>query len=606
MAISGPFKVGNWLVEPSLDRISSGGEERSLRPQVMELLVYLAERPGEVVSTEQLLEELWDGRIVTEGSVYNCVSELRVALTTDGDGTANVQTIPKKGYRLVAPVSTDLGSSAARPWLFAAVAVVILGVAALTVWLIDDAEPPQPIRTILVLPFDNLSPDGPSTDYIAAGMTEVVIARLGRIKELVVISRTTAQQIKARGMTVPEIRELLDVGAFIEGSVMLTEDGQLRITVQLIEARSDAHLWSRNYVRQLDDIIELQDEVANTVAAEMYARIAGTPEGTDATVAQPAPTANGDAYRAYLQGRYYFSQFGMENFRAAIDYYDEAIALDPAFALAHASRAEACTQPIVVMNRMLTMEDCYSAARRATELDETLAEGHAALGMVRLLRWDFSEGGRSLDRAVDLNPNSVMARQWRTLFYRISYRFEEALEEIRIAEDRDPLNLFVRTMVSWPLYDMRRYDEALAQLDEVLALEPNFMLAQYNRGLIYIELRDAPSVLGAAARVAEIAGPQSFEARLLYASAHAISGEDQEARELIAAVEADGGVFLAAWISSIYLLLGDEEAALSRLEQGLEERAVDLVGITEPRFDSVREHPRFRAVSEGLGLPLTR
>ena len=604
MAISGPFKVGDWLVEPSLDRLSQGGEERSLRPQVMELLVFLAERPGEVVSTEQLLEELWDGRIVTEGSVYNCVSELRGALTTDGDDAATVQTIPKKGYRLVAPVSTEIEPRVTRRWLFVAVAIVVLGIGALTV-LIGEEEA-QPIRTILVLPFDNLSPDGPSTDYIAAGMTEVVIARLGRIKELLVISRTTAQQIKARGMTVPEIRELLDVDAFIEGSVMLTEDGQLRITVQLIDARSDAHLWSRNYVRQLDDIIELQDEVANTVAAEMYARIAAAPDGTAATVAQPAPTANGEAYRAYLQGRYYFSQFGMENFRSAIDFYDEAIALDPQFALAHASRAEACSQPAVVINRILTMDDCYNAARLATQLDETLAEGHAALGMVQLLRWEWSDGGRSLDRAVDLNPNSVMARQWRTLFYRISYRFEEALDEIRIAEDRDPLNLFVRTMVSWPLYDMRRYDEALAQLNEVLALEPNFMLAQYNRGLVYIEMRDAPGVFDAADRVAAIAGPQSFEVRLLNASAYAISGDEQEARDLIAGVEADGGVFLAAWISSIYLLLGDEEAALSRLERGLEERAVDLMGITEPKFDSIRDHPRFRAVSEGLGLPLTR
>ena len=161
-------------------------------------------------------------------------------------------------------------------------------------------------------------------------------------------------------------------------------------------------------------------------------------------------------------------------------------------------------------------------------------------------------------------------------------------------------------MVSWPLYDMRRFDEALAQLNEVLALEPNFMLAQYNRGLVYIEMRDASGVFEAADRVAEIASPQAFEARLLRASGHAISGEEQQAREIIAGVEADGGVFLAAWISSIYLLLGDEEAALSRLERGLEERAVDLVGITEPRFDSIREHPRFRAVSEGLGLPLTR
>ena len=606
MSNTGPFKVGDWLVEPSLDRISRGSEERGLRPQVMELLVYLADRPGEVVSTEQLLEDLWDGRIVTEGSVYNCVSELRVALSADEDDDAAVQTIPKKGYRMVAPVSSHTPDSPRRFWgLTAVVAVVVIGVA-FALWPRDETAPVEPIRTIMVLPFDNLSPDSVSSDYIAAGMTEVVIARLARIKELRIISRTTAQQVKTRSLSVQEFSELLKVDAFIEGSVMLTDDGQLRITVQLIDARDDTHLWSRNYVRDFAAIIELQDEVANSVAAEIYGRLAQPLQTTGLAVSQPIPTPNADAYRAYMQGRYFFSQFGEENFRRAIELCDEALALDPYFALAYASKAEACTQPAVVMNRIMTLDDCYRNALRATELDDTLAEGHAALGMAQLLRWEWSEGGRSLDRAVELNPNSVMARQWRMMFFRVSYRFEEALEEIRIAEDRDVLNLFVRTMVSWPLYDMRRYDEALAQLNEVIELAPEFMLAQYNRGLVFIEMRDAEGVFDAAERVSALAGPQSFEARLLRASGHAVAGEEVQAREIIAGVEADGGVFLAAWISSIYLMLGDEEAALSRLELGLEQRAVDLVGITEPKFDSVREHPRFRAVSEGLGLPLTR
>ena len=161
-------------------------------------------------------------------------------------------------------------------------------------------------------------------------------------------------------------------------------------------------------------------------------------------------------------------------------------------------------------------------------------------------------------------------------------------------------------MVSWPLYDMRRYDEALGQLDEVIELAPDFLLAHYNRGLIFIEMRDAEGVFDAADRVESIAGVESTEALLLRASGHAIAGEDRQAREIITRIETGGGMFLASWIARIHLLLGDEDAALSRLERGLEERSVDLVSITEPQFDSIRQHPRFRAISEQMDLPLTQ
>ena len=608
MTASNPFKVGEWIVEPSLDRVSRNGEVRGLRPQVMELLVYLAERPGEVVSTDQLLDDLWDGRVVTEGSVYNCVSELRVALTSQGDGNSAVETIPKKGYRLVAPIGAVEAEKPTqqRLWLLiVSVAIVVIGIGVFTFVLPGGRASGDPITSIAVLPLDNNSASPADDQYIADGMTDVVIGRLGRIRNLLVISRTTMEQIKARNLTIPEMARELGIDAIIEGSVLTTADAQVRVTLQLIDGRTDGHLWSRDYVRNVDDIILLQDEVANTAAAEIYARLASPAGQAELETARRPPTSNADAYRAYLKARFRFSQFGEENFRAALEHYDEAIRIDPSFALAYASRAEACSQPAVIVNRILTLEDCYSDAFRATELDDTMPEGFAALGMVQLLRWEWHEGGRTLDRAIELNPNSVMARQWRTMFYRTSYRFEEALEEIRYAEERDPLNLFIRTMVGWPLYDMRRFDEALAQIEEVLYAEPNFMLAHYNRGLIHIELRNAEGVFAAADQVAAIAGAESVEARLLRASGHAIEGNAQRAREIVAGVESDGGAFLAAWISSIYLILGDENAALARLERGLAERAVDLVSITEPKFDSVRQHARFRAVSEGMGLPLT-
>ena len=604
MTSPAPFKVGKWLVEPSLDRIRHDGEVRNLRPQVMELLVYLAERPAEVVATETLLNDLWDGRIVTEGSVYNCVSELRVALTTDKDDDPAIETIPKKGYRLVASVCANVGPGVGSPrrrLLALVVAVTFVGIA-VAYWIQAGRVPGDRITSIAMLPLDYLSPDPASNEYLADGMTEVVVASLGRLQNLRVISRTTSAQVKARNLTIPEIASELDVDAVIEGSVMSTGERQVRITLQLIDGHTDGHLWSRDYVGDADDIIRLQDEVAQSVTAEIYARLEGPTRG-QVSVERAPPTTNADAYRAYLKGRFRFNQFGEQNFRQALQHYDEAIALDPSFALAYAARAEVCMQPIVMSMRILTLDDCYEDATRATEFDDTRAEGHAALGFAQLLRWEWDEAGQSLDRAIEINPNSAMARQWRTLYFRMTYRFEEALEEIRFAEERDFLNLFVRTMVSWPLYDMQRFDEALAQLDDVLDIAPEFTLAHYNRGLVYIELRDIGGVFAAADQVAANAGPESFEARLLRASGEAIEGNGAEARRLVASLEADGATFMAAWIARIYLLLGDENAAFERLERGLAERAVDMPALAEPQFNSIRQRPRFKAIVQQLGLP---
>lgn len=596
------FKVGKWLVEPPLDRITHGDEIRNLRPQVMELLVYLSARPDRVVSIGELLNDLWDGRIVTEGSLYNCISELRLALADESDSAPAIETIPKKGYRLVAKVTVP--EPAARPRsrfaVFAVIAVVGVLAGATAWWPGTQVSQPS-IRSLAVLPLETHSANSEDDEYFTEAMTETLIATLGRIPDLRVISRTTTEQVKDRNMTVPEIASTLDVDGIVEGSV-LTADQGIRITLQLIDGRTDSHLWTRTYVRDLGNILELQAEIANATAQELDVQFI-SPTGAERQMALPRPvTRNSDAYIAYLKGRFLFNSFGEQNFRRALEYYDEATTLDPSFALAVAAKSEACMQPAIIVQQVLTLEDCEQFARQAISIDNELAEAHVALGFVQLFNWDWRASEESLTRAIELDPNSVMARQWFSLSLRITGRFEEALAEIREAEKRDPLNLFVRTMVSWPLYDLRRFDEALAQLDDVLDMDPEFMLAHYNRGTTFIELRDAEAVFATADRVAQIGGENALEARLLRASAHAISGDTEAARSILNGVEREAGAFMAAWIASVHLLMGDENAALSRLERGLAERSVDMPGIQETRFDAIRDHPRFQAVLRAMKL----
>ncbi len=608
MAERAPFIVGEWLVEPALDRIRRKSETRNLRPRVMELLVYLADRPGTVVSTDELLGRLWDGRVVSEGSVYNCVSELRTALASDDRDEAAIATVPKKGYRLVAPVSQpspaadgNAASRRRRNTLLAIASALVLAASAF--WLQERGTAERKIRSLVVLPLDNHSADPLRDEYFVDGMTEALIARLGRIEELRIISRTSAMKLKNSDMTIPEIARALDVDGVVEGSVMTT-DSQIRLTLQLIDGRSDRHLWVSSFTRDLDDILDLQDEIADSIAGELRARLVAPRDLPSAAVAvtRRPVTDDPDAYRAYLKARYYFNRFGEENFRAALAHYEDAVAIDPDFALAYAARAEVCMQPAVIYNGIRSLDDCARDARRALRLDDSMAEAYAALGFVQLFRWEWRQSETNLVRAVELDPNSVMARTTYMLLLRTTYRFDEALLQIRRAATLDPLNLFVRTMVGWPLYDQGRYRDALTHWDDVIDMDPGFMLAHYNRGLAYIQMRDADAVFTAARSVAAIAGEQALEVRLLHASGHAIRGETEAAMEIIAGIERDSGAFMAAWIASIYLLMGEENLALARLERGVDERAVDMPTIAEPKFDSVRQHPRFLAVSRRMGI----
>ena len=606
MAGNEAFMVGQWRVEPTLDRISSGDETRSLRRQVMELLVYLANRPGDVVSTNELLTRLWDGRVVTESSVYNCVSELRLVLAADAEAMPLIETIPRRGYRLVAPVTqleevpVSRTTKPTRALAQALLALIVIG--ALVAWLLRGGGDEGVIRSLAVLPLDNHSPNAESNEYFVDAMTEALIARLGQNRGLRIISRTSAMQLKNSDLTIPEIASLLDVDAILEGSVLMTDE-HARITLQLIDGETDAHLWTSTYLHDLNDVFRLQDEVAVATASELRVRLFSTPqESAEAPTVEPAKI-DPAAYRAYMRGRYRFNQFGTENFRAALGHYDEAIAHDPSFALAYASRAEACMQPLVITSGMRSLQECEEDALQATALDDRLAEARAILGFVHLINWRLADAETELEHAIDLNPNSVMAHQWYAETLRSTYRFDEALEQLETAEKLDPLNLFVRTMVGWPLYNQRNYEQALRQWDDVIGMNPNFMLAHYNRGLAFIQLRQHEQVFSAADRVAELAGENAMESRLLRASGHAISGEEELALALIDNIEQEGGRFAAAWIASIYLMLGREDQALARLEKGLADRSPDMLTITEPKFDGVRDHPRFRAISRSIGLP---
>ena len=340
MAVTRPFKVGDWTAEPDLDRITRGDERTHLRPQVMRLLVYLSERQGEVVYSADLMHDLWSGKIVTDATIYNCVSELRSVLNGAKDGQEAIQTIPKKGYRLTLPVcgiNPPEPQPARDEHSRRRVTVVVLAalVAAVAVWLWS-ATPPE--RSIAVLAFDNMSAD-PEQEYFADGISEEILNRLAQIESLVVIARQSSFFFKGKDVDITTIAKQLGVRHIVEGSVRRSGD-RVRITAQLIDAKDSSHLWSETYDRDFsaESLIEIQIDIARAITRRLRATLTGDEQERLARV----PTKNTEAYAAYLLGRDRLRDRKVAELRDAVGQFARAIELDPKFADAYSGLVDAC------------------------------------------------------------------------------------------------------------------------------------------------------------------------------------------------------------------------------------------------------------------------
>ena len=345
MRTSESFKVGDWLVEPKLDRISSGCKRRNVRPKVMDLLVYLADRPGEVVSSDELLEKLWPDRVVTEGSVYRCIGELREVLEQGKVTPIYIETIPKKGYRLRSRViraaeDNDVANTPS-PRVSILIVLVALLAAAVSATLIWDRvqdeplanDPARPSIAILALrPIDFEE----GNDYFSEGLSEDLITRLARIPELRVISRSSSFSFMQTDASIPEIAGKLGVEFIIDGSVRLN-DNRVRITAQLIDAEQDSVLWSDSYDRKIDDVFYVQAEVSSAIVAALKTELGLHISMPTQAVAQTSP----EARDAYLRGRHLIVQRSTVAIEDAAREFRTAIALDPEYAPAHAELAVA-------------------------------------------------------------------------------------------------------------------------------------------------------------------------------------------------------------------------------------------------------------------------
>jgi TolB-like protein/Tfp pilus assembly protein PilF len=450
-----------------------------------------------------------------------------------------------------------------------------------------------PQKSIAVLPFENLSRD-PDNAYFADGIQDEILARLSKIADLKVISRTSTQKYKSAPDNLREIAKQLGVSNILEGSVQKAAD-QVRVNVQLINALTDAHLWSDIYDRKLTDIFAVESDIAQTIADTLRAKLTGA----EKRMISDRPTSDTAAYELYLKGRSLWGRRGGDNLRQAIAFYEQAIARDPTYAPAYAGLAEAYV--ILPGYTAISPQDAYPKARaaavKALQLDDKLAEAHTALAFALARDLDMAGSIAEFKRAIALNPNYATAHQWYGNGPLASLgQFDEAIAQGRRAVELDPLSPIINSDLGETLMHARRYDEAIAQLRKTLEIDPAFYFAHYNLG---ITLQASGDMAGA---IAEYTRAQQFndDARVLLTAAKAQSGDKEAAAQMLNELtEISHHHYVSAYSRALlYLSLNDREQAIRWLEQGVanhEGQPITWIKV-DPMLDPLRGDPRFEAL----------
>jgi TolB-like protein/class 3 adenylate cyclase/Tfp pilus assembly protein PilF len=460
-----------------------------------------------------------------------------------------------------------------------------------------------PGKSIAVLPFENLSHD-PDNAYFAEGMQDEILARLSKIGDLKVISRTSTQKYKSAPGDLREIAKQLGVANVLEGSVQKAAD-QVRVNVQLINALNDAHLWGEVYDRKLTDIFAVESDIAKTIADTLQAKLTGAEEQLIAA----QPTSDLTAYDLYLKGRLLWSKRGGENIRQAIAFYEQAIARDPNYALAYAGLAEAyvilpfytATAPSEAFPKAKT------AALKALQLNDKLAEAHTGFARVLWYEVDMLGSISEFQRAIALNSNYATAHQW---YGRASLaalgRFDEAIAEGKRAIELDPLSPIINTDLGYTMFNARRYGEAIAQLRQTLEIDPTFYYAHYTLGMVLQVKGDLPAAIAEYTKAQQLTD-NNLRARVLLAAAKAQSGDKEAAVQMLAELEelSRNRNVRAFWRTVLYLSLGNREEAIRWLEEsvaGHEDMDVNFIKV-DPLLDPLRSDPRFEALVQKVLAP---
>jgi DNA-binding winged helix-turn-helix (wHTH) protein/TolB-like protein/Flp pilus assembly protein TadD len=551
-------------LDPARRVLWRDGEVVSLTPKALDVLAALCQQPGAVLTKDELMQRVWPDTFVEEANLTVHVSALRKALGAQADGRPWIETVPRRGYRYVGPPPRRTA--------------------------------PGP-RSLAVLPFAPLDAEA-ADDHLGMAMADALITRLGRTAQILVRPTSAVMPYAAAGAAAAG-REL-SVETVLEGKVQRA-GGRVRVTAQLVRVANGATLWADTLDEPFTDLFRVQDALSARLERALAPRL-----GLAAAAEPPERTADAEAYRSYLRGRYFWNKLTGPWLVKALAEFRAAVLRDPGFARAWAGLAD--TQVMLTLFGASGPEQGWALARQAAEravaLDPALAEAHVSLGYVELFQeWDWTAAEEELRHAVALSPASAETHQWYALLLGMSGRLGDALEEVARAQELDPLSLTVNTNAGLLLYLRQQYEPEVEQQRRTLELDPDYGPAHWALGLAYAEQGRYDEAIAAHRRAMELwEGSALF--RVVLGRTFALAGRREEAEAIVRELEAPGPVPAVSpyHLAVLHTLLGDHEAALERLAQAQRQHDHWLVWVkVDPVLDPLRADPRFEAIVDAVG-----
>ncbi len=647
------FRFGVFEADVSAGELRRNGHKLRLSEQPLQILLMLLERPGEIVSREELRGRLWHDQSFGDfdHGLNNAVLRLREALGDSSDNPRFIATVHRRGYRFIAPVQLVLpaekpaeetpgeietraaisnqvlvpmgppgpttseglawpvrlaaNTSLRRKliaWALIALCAAVLLIVSLIAWPAHKSAGAP--ASLVVLPLENLSGD-PNQDYFADGMTDDLIANLAKIRSLRVISRSTAMAYKGTRRPLSQIARELHVDAVVEGTVLRAGD-RVRITAELVQVSSDHHLWADTYESQMGDVLALQNRVSSAIVNEI--RINLTPGDRERLAG--SPSVHPEAYENYLKGRYYWNKRTNQSLERAIGYFGQAVQQDSRYALAYAGLADSYSiLGATIFGSVSTVQaagKAKEAAEKALALDPQMAEAQTSLATVKFnYDWDWSGAESDFRRAIQLDPNYATAYQRYSLYLMAMGRVQSSLEQIDRARQLDPLSISINFSDGWRLYLARQYANAAQQLRDTLEMDPSNGLVHLILGQTYEYMGNTEAALTEFREAARLSpGTPLMTAGL--AAAYARSGNRPEALKLLASLSvlAQHEYVSPYYIAVVYAALGESNQALDWLDKAYADRSNGMVFLKmDPDLDPLRGNPRFKAIQKKLQFP---
>jgi TolB-like protein/DNA-binding winged helix-turn-helix (wHTH) protein/tetratricopeptide (TPR) repeat protein len=643
------FCFGSFELDLKAEVLRESGVPVRLPPQAFKLLALLVSRHGELVSREDIQKELWQGETFVDfqQGVNKLIRQIRVALSDDADIPAYIETVPRRGYRFAGKLRPDASplqeetldpsptaappaddgspcpprqsvplteTAAALPqprrqvrWIAAVAGVLVLAAigsalvsrhSALALW--NRWTGPQ-IHALAVLPLENLSGDS-GQDYLADGMTDELITDLSKIASLRVPSRTSIMRYKGTHKTLEEISRELHVDAVVEGSVSRTGE-QIRIRTQLINPAKDEHLWAASYTSNVRDVPRVQAEMVEEIAGQIRVRLTSQERGA---IARSLPPSVPEAYEAYLKGRYFFNQFTLEGLKKSCTYFEESTKADPSYSLGYLGLADCYVvqSQMGLMSANEVIPKARAMAKKALEIDDTLANAHSTLGTILLhYDWDWPAAYRELQRAVELDPNSADPHSRLSIYYQVMGKIDDAVRESKFAQRLDPTSEKVCIALGWFYVDAGRYDDAAGELPQCLDLNPDSVYVHFGLYHVYDQKKMYAQAMAELQETTK--GGYGNEVAGNLEKTYRKSGYD-EARKYFFEAQLKGDLEFKAdplFLAVDYAEVGDKEKALDCLELAYKQRSTSLTQLkVNSSLDTVREEPRFQKILKDMRL----